>query len=324
MPLLGGRARTDPQGLAWRPCANSVYADFLVYKTRELIRQFDIDGIFLDGHPVISPCLNTDHGHGYRTETGEWRATFDGYDVRRMLQRLYTLFHGGEKSDGVLCLHSGWGWTPAFSFGDYRLAGEYEVYHHKMHPELGLMEILPSDYFRAVYDPAINGLPMAWMSKPEKGGLSYAQDRAVSLLHGVMQRARWPDDPARRDQEPANEAGGLDTAWKIWRIFGQFKPDGARWYSYTDAQSPVAVQPSTIRVSCYVRSGDGILAVISNLGRSAQTAAINFDLPALQMNAGEIVARDAMSEQPLALQGGRMSLELKPESCRLLLLSKRR
>jgi len=27
------------------------------------------------------------------------------------------------------------------------------------------------------------------------GGLTYAQDRAVSLLHGVMQRARWPDDP---------------------------------------------------------------------------------------------------------------------------------
>jgi hypothetical protein len=86
----------------------------------------------------------------------------------------------------------------------------------------------------------------------------------------------------------------------------------------------VAVQPSAIRVSCYVRPGDGILAVISNLGRSAQTATINFDWSALQMNAGGMVARDAMSDHPLALDGGRMSLELKPESCRLLLLSKRR
>jgi hypothetical protein len=228
MPLLGGRGRTDPTAQAFRPCANSVYADFLVYKTRELIRQFDLDGIFLDGHPAISPCLNTDHAHGYRTDSGEWRATFDVYDVRRMHQRLYALFHGAEKSDGVLCLHSGWGWTPAFSFGDYRLAGEYEVYHHKMHPDLSLMEILPPDYFRAVYDPAVNGLPMAWMSKPEKGGLTYAQDRAVSLLHGVMQRARWPDDPAARDRQEAKEGGGLDTAWKIWRIFGQFDPDRAR------------------------------------------------------------------------------------------------
>lgn len=324
MPLLGGRARTDPSARAFRPCANSVYADFLVHKTRELIRQFDIDGIFLDGHPVIAPCLNTEHGHGYRTASGEWRATFDVYDVRRMLQRLYMLFHGAEKSDGVLCLHSGWGWTPAFSFGDYRLAGEYEVYHHKMHPELNLMQILPPDYFRAVYDPAVNGLPMAWMSKPEKGGLSYAQDRAVSLLHGVMQRARWPDDPARRDREPANEAGGLDTAWKIWRIFGQFNPDSARWCDYSDAQSPVKVQPSAIRVSCYVRSGDGVLAVISNLGRSAQTAAITFDLHALQLPDDGMVATDAMTNEPLAVDRGRMSLEVRPESCRLVLVGKRR
>ncbi len=324
LPLLGGRRRQDPPAEAFRPCANRIYADFLVHKTRELIEQFDIDGVFLDGHPAISPCLNTSHGHGYRTESGEWRATYDVFDVRRMIERLYVLFHGVKKSDGGLVLHSGWGWTPAFSFGDYRLAGEFEVYRHKMHPDLALTDILPPDYFRAVYDPAVNGLPLAWMSKPDKGGLSFAQDRAVSLLHGVMQRARWQfnsDSPARDD--PERVAGGLDEAWKIWRIFGRFNPGGARWHPYWDDQAPVAVQPAAIRVSFYARPGEGLLAVVSNPGRSAQTAAVAFDLRALRLDSEGLAARDAMSDEPLVLDRGRLSLSLKGESCRLVLLGKR-
>jgi Glycoside hydrolase 123, N-terminal domain len=327
LPLLGGRRRSDPPAESYRPCANAVYADFLAYKTRELIRQFDIDGIFLDGQPAISPCLNTDHGHGYRTESGEWRATFDVFEVRRMTQRLYALFHGLEKPNGVLVLHSGWGWNPAFSFGDYRLAGEFEVYRHKMHPDLSLMEILSPDYFRAVYDPAVNGLPLAWMSKPDRGGLTYAQDRAVSLLHGVMQRARWPqfgsDIPARGAPQAGSDGGGLDTAWKIWQIFGRFNPHGARWHPYWDDHSALSVQPAAIRVSYYARPGDGLLAVVSNLGRSPQTAVVSFDLQGLRLDAERIVARDAMSDTPLALDGNRLSLDLKPESCRLVLVGKR-
>jgi hypothetical protein len=327
MPLLGGRGRPDPEADAFRPCANQVYADFVAHKTREMIREYNIDGIFLDGQPAISPCLNTGHGHGYQTETGEWRATFDVYDVRRMLQRLYVLFHGAEKSDGVLCLHSGWGWTPAFSFGDYRLAGEFEVYRHKMHPNLSLMDILSPDYFRAVYDPAVNGLPVCWMSKPTKGGLSYAQDRAVSLLHGVMQRARWPrfstDGPVLANAQSDPDSYGLDEAWKIWRIFGRFNPDGARWYPYWDRKAPLAIQPAAVRVSLYSRPGEGLLAVVSNPGRSPQTAVVGFDLQALRLDPAEITARDAMTDKPMALEKGRMSVSLEPESCRLVLVGKR-
>ncbi len=327
LPLLGGRTRTDPPAAAFRPCANSVYADFLAHKTRELIREFDIDGIFLDLHPEISPCMNTDHGHGYQTGQGEGRATFAVFDVRRMIQRLYCLFHGAEKSGGVLCLHSGWGWTPALSFGDYRLAGELEVYRHKMHPTLTLMDILSPDYFRAVYDPAVNGLPLCWMSKPDKGGLTYQQDRAVSLLHGVMQRARWPrfspDGKVLADAQPDPGGQGLDEAWKIWRIFGKFNPDGARWYPYWDRQAPLAVQPAAIRVSFYSRPGERVLAVVSNPGRSAQTASVAFDLRAMRLDGEGIVARDAMTGESLTLERGRMSLSLEPESCRLVLVGKR-
>jgi hypothetical protein len=243
-----------------------------------------------------------------------------------MHQRLYALFHGAEKSGGVLVLHGGGGWTPAFSFGDYRLAGETEVYHHQKHPELSLVEIMSPDYFRAIFDPAVNGLPLAWMSKPDKGGLSFAQERAVTLLHGVMQRARWPEfsgGPTRDESKFGATEGGLDAAWQIWRIFGQFNPDTARWCDYTNPQSPITVQPGAIRVSGYVRPGDGALAVVSNVGQSAQTAAIAFDLQALQIKPDEVVVRDAMSNEPLALDRGKVTLELKPESCRLLLLRKR-
>jgi hypothetical protein len=73
-----------------------------------------------------------------------------------------------------------------------------------------------------------------------------------------------------------------------------------------------------------VRAGDGVLAVVSNLGRSEQTSAITFDLRTLQMRAGEIAARDAMSDEPLGLEHDRLTLNLKPESCRLVLVTTRR
>jgi hypothetical protein len=115
----------------------------------------------------------------------------------------------------------------------------------------------------------------------------------------------------------------LDTAWKIWQIFGRFNPHGARWHPYWDDHSALSVQPAAIRVSYYARPGDGLLAVVSNLGRSPQTAVVSFDLQGLRLDAERIVARDAMSDTPLALDGNRLSLDLKPESCRLVLVGKR-
>jgi hypothetical protein len=165
------------------------------------------------------------------------------------------------------------------------------------------------------------------MSKPTKGGLTYAQDRTVSLLHGVMQRARWPRFSAA-GSAPADTQGdpdgkGLDEAWKIWRIFSAFKPDGARWYPYWDSQAPLAVQSAAIRVSFYSRSGERLLAVVSNPGRSAQTAVVAFDLGALRLDGEGIAARDAMSNEPLVMDKGRLSFSLEPESCRLVLIGKR-
>jgi hypothetical protein len=142
-----------------------------------------------------------------------------------------------------------------------------------------------------------------------------------------MQRARWPrfspDDKVLADAQPDPDRQGLDEAWRIWRIFGKFNPDGARWYPYWDRQAPVAVQPAAIRVSFYSHPGEGVLAVVSNPGRSAQTAAVAFDLHALHLDADGVAARDAMTSEPLALDRGRISLKLEPESCRLLLLGKR-
>jgi hypothetical protein len=130
------------------------------------------------------------------------------------------------------------------------------------------------------------------------------------------------DDPAH-DGRQSDIDGGALAAWKIWRIFGEFNSTPAKWYPYWSAQAPVAVQPDAIKVSFYAHEGEDILAVVSNLGRATQTAVVAFDLGALQLDANRISARDAVSNESLPLDAGRLSLSLKPESCRLVLLRKR-
>jgi hypothetical protein len=175
---------------------NDLYNDFLVYKTKELIDIYGIDGIMLDGHNMVSPCLNEKHGHQSK-RNGRPEPVYPIADTRELMKRLYWLFHEYKK-DGLVIAHAETPYLPSLNFADLRWVGEGTVWrwrHQYQRLDDGsVLNVLPLDEFRAIYAGYNLGIPLLFLTKDRKVGPMISKDRiaSVCLPHGVLPRFRWP------------------------------------------------------------------------------------------------------------------------------------
>ncbi len=309
LPLWMGRERTSPAAAAPRPCSNRYYNDMLVHRLHDLINEYDIDGVFLDGHPTLGLCMNTSHGHGYTKPDGTWAGTSYALESRDLMRRIYSLFHDEVKTNGVVIGHGGL-YTSSFAFMDVNLAGETEVYARAVNPALKLNDLMSLDYFGALYNQDVFGTRLLWMSKPDKGGFTYDQNMAATFAYGVLPRVFYPelDAPAPAAlQALKNETRDMPRSHEVWNILDRFGLSNAVHIPFWEIESYCKVSPElsdTLAVSMYWAEGDRALLEVSNLSAEDVQVTLQPQNQSLRFGANVQIWNPEAADLPETLSGG--------------------
>ena len=72
---------SQPVQNAYRVCYNSIWQDRLASGIDEVMKEFNIDGVYLDGTSYVWPCSNRRHGCGYVRSDGTLAPTYPFWAV---------------------------------------------------------------------------------------------------------------------------------------------------------------------------------------------------------------------------------------------------
>lgn len=290
-PLIPWSAGT-PERTFDAGCNRSPLMEFMCDGIEKLARDFDIDGIYMDGTTECFACVNETHGCGYLRD-GKKHPTYSIWRNREFMRRLYTIFHE-QRKEPILDQHmSGNMIIPELSFCDSYWDGEqFEGYKFG---EQTALELMPLDKYRAEFMGKQWGLRAEFLNY-EKRPFTIRESLAFVLLHDMYVRASGGGDH-------------LDQISAVWKAFDDFGTDQATWLPYWK-QTAARPAPAGVYCSAYARPNKGSLLVISNLTGKALTATVRLDRKQLQLGKGEVAAHEARTGQTVAVSGDSLSVDL--------------
>ena len=279
-------------------CYRSVWQDFLVHGIAQVMDEYDVDGVYLDGTATpFGGCSNQRHGCGYIGPDGALHVTYALFPIRETLRRIYAVVKS-RKPEGQVNVHQSGFMTPAIPYFTSYWDGE----HLFASQEESATERLPLDMFRAEFMGRQWGIPAEFLHYSL--GLNFRQALALSLLHDVPVRPMTLPD--------------LEELSRLWKAFDQFGRKEAQFFPYWRNSEYVAVEPEGCYVSLYRSPLHGVLAVVSNLSGREQALRIRFTWPGA--GPGRFSVQDALSGQLLTGEDGLLSLSLAHLDWRLLRL----
>ena len=280
---------------AYIVCLNSVYQDLLVDGIARLIDKFDIDGVYLDSTVVPFACSSPHHGCGYRKPDGSIASTYPIFAIRETLKRMYTVIKQ-RKPDGLVDAHVYDAMTiPALAFATSYLDGE-QLQRAEFFPDG-----LPLDRFRAEFMGRNWGVSAEFLHY-QLGG--YKEAYALSLLHDVLVRA-------------AGLNADFDLESSLWKVMDDFGRKEARWHPYWKNEEYLKVSPADCYASFYHHPQNGVLLVVSNLGRKEANIRLDLNLDRLTLPK-PLSARDALSGSGVAVKDGAITLMLPSVGWRVI------
>ena len=318
-PHVGGKIRVIPQnrGQDRYPgmtpqfvnmvCNRSAYQNFLVHGVARLMDEYDLDGVYLDGVAGAWYCANQKHGCGYLNPDGSMGKTFPLFATRNTIRRIYTVIKS-RKPDGVVFMHtSSQMLAPVAAWADIVWDGE-QFGEGKAFP----LEVLPLDAFRAELMGRQLGVPADFIfyctfrpADPKDGDgwvRAFRKAYSLTLLHDVLATATGMVDPGVAFRM-------IELESSLWGLAGEFGRKEAQWLPYWKNSEYVSVQPASAYGSLYRHHKNGVLAVVSNLGRESADVQVRLDLAKLGLNP-DATARDALSEDVMPMRDGRIDMVL--------------
>ncbi len=299
LPTKGGYHRT-PEQFAFGVCYNSPWQDFLCHAIGQTIKDYRVDGVYLDGTIEPFACANYRHGCGYKRADGGYAPTYPILAVRNTMKRIYamcTSIPGGQVNahQSTCCT------TPTLAFTTSYWDGEQLVsVPHVDDPSA----VLPLDTFRAEFMGRNFGVPCELLNYAPK---PYTLDEALSfsMLHDVRVR-------------PGGVGPALEQMSQIWRVMSDFGADGAEFLPYWRNSELVQTSSPSIYATLY-RGDKGLLMVVSNLGLThAPAASVQLNLQALRFAGRPLEAADALTGQRLDMEAGKIAVPLNRLRMRML------
>ena len=286
-----------PPHVGYIVCQKSIWQDFLVAGIARLIDEYDVDGVYLDSTTIPWACRGEAHGCGYRRADGAVSPTYPVFSVRETLRRIYSVVKE-RKPDGIVDMHvydcmNG----PALAFCTTYWNGEQLRRGEKHKPAA-----LPLDRFRTEFMGHNWGVPADLLYYVLGGNQACW---ALTLLHDVPVRAENLKD--------------LDTQASLWDLRESFGVKEARWLPYWSNSEYVSVHPDGCYASLYHHPQNGVLAFVSNLGTEAAAVEIGLDRGKLGLG-GALAATDGLSGEALAMEDGRLKLELPSQGWKTVLV----
>jgi hypothetical protein len=302
-PRAGGFERL-PEQRCYLVCYRSAYANMLAAGIATLIKEHDIDGVYLD--TTLDPwgCTNTDHGCGYRSASGEIRPTYPIWEVRDFLRRLYALCAGTR--GGMVNIHaSSCAIAPCLSWATSYWDGEQLVAEVEKTGKSHLAELYPLDAFRAENIGRNLGVPAEFLSYAEPKPFTTSDALAMGLLHDV---------PVR----PSGFGSFLAQVSPLWRIWQDFGIDEAVLYPYWKACPAVHTSSEEIKVSIHQNPKNGLLLAAVNIGKTPRDVTLDIDLTWFGLAARTLEVTDPYQQTQQPVHEGRTTFALQPMGFKLL------
>lgn len=283
--------------MTYYACRKGAWQDFVVATVAECMDRYDIDGIYLDTTVRPHSCSNALHGCGYARPNGTRAPTYPIFATRQLMKRLYTVVTK-RRADGIVdahvydCMN-----IPALAFATSYWNGE----QLRREPER-VLDALPLDRFRTEFMGHNWGVPADLLYY--KLG-NYTASAGLALLHDVPVRAE-----SLRDLELLSE---------IWRVREAFGCKESEFLPYWRNADLVQVSPADCYVSLWRHPQNGLLAVVANLSRQRATVRATLSLEELQLPP-VVSARNAHSQQQIAVERGAITVDLASQAWRLVWL----
>lgn len=268
-------------------CLRGPWRDCLVDQVARMVDEYDIDGVYLDSTNMPFGCTNTLHGCGYARPDGTIAPTYPVFAVRETFRRLYAVIKA-KKPDGIVdshvfdCMNSA---SLAFSTSYWN--GE------QLTRSENLAEGLPLDRFRTEMMGVNWGVPADFLHYTLG---DFEKAHAISLLHDILIRPYLTEE--------------VDLSAKIWKLADDFGRTEARFLPYWNNGEYVTVTPSHCHASLYHHPKNGVLAIVSNLGKAEAQAAISFNLERLGLAHTPLSVTDALNGKPIRWEGKVVSVPL--------------
>ncbi|MEI6503738.1 MAG: hypothetical protein WCP21_22235, partial [Armatimonadota bacterium] len=212
------------------------YADFIVWKTAQFIKQFGVDGLYHD-NTIFYYSFSRDAGCGYMRD-GQPRPTFPILGYRDLYRRMYSVMKEAKPNGFTMAHMSGQMTLPIVAYDDSYLDGEHFIGQVKD----SYLDLISLDTFRAEFMGRQWGIAPHFL--PEfRGECATAVEptrglMALLMLHDVSPWVLWCNE------DVANEAlAGLDA-------FGYVD---SKFIGYFEAVPPATTDMKDVYVSAYQR-----------------------------------------------------------------------
>lgn len=280
-------------------CPASSWQDFIVQGIADMMDEFDIDGVYLDGVANPPECYNLQHGCGHIGDNGLAHPSYPFLEARRMIRRIYTVVKQ-RKPDGQVNIHQSacmaipsLGWATSYWDGE-QFAG--------ISPDTFPLDVLPLDTFRAEFMGHQWGVPAELLCYEQP--FTFRQACAIALLHDVPVRANGMGPSLRQNS-------------KLWKLMDRFGRKQARWLPYWCNSDYVSVEPDDVFCSIYLHPRNGVLFVVSNLDRKPAHVRLHLNLQALGLS-DETTVKHALSGKDFSQVEGNIAFDLPSLDWRIL------
>lgn len=294
---------------------DGAYVDFMAAGHAMLASKYGVDGVLWDSAANLLSDANAYIGNVWIDREGRRRPRFAVRATRDLFRRIYNIYKGEIRQDGVIYNHAGSLW-PVNVYADMLNRGE----GRPMKAPTLKSSWAGTEEFRAGY----SGEPFGVLFTGENNDFSKFPMRvsthlAMFLLHGTYPKdySKFTITKAPDYRYKSRPIGGL------WGIFDWLKFDGSRAFQYYRRPPVARAKPEDIPVSVFVSSdGRRALAVASNFEKEKRAGVeVSFDFAALPLEKGKIEISDAYTGEKIELKDGKtITLEIEPERYRILKL----
>ncbi|MCM8817635.1 MAG: DUF6067 family protein [Candidatus Omnitrophica bacterium] len=257
-------------------CPQAPFADWYIATLKRTIEELDIDGVYLDSSSSPRICSNLHHGHGYIDKTGKLHGTYPVFACRELHKRIYTLFHGEIKKDGLIYAHnSHFPFMAVESFVDVHHCGEGST----LDRDIAIPKFYGYPFGVPVSFTRWNN-PVYPETRMNSWRFVLQMDSTIKAHPGmVISKKIFPDYKGfgreyylAKGYDPQGEA-----VWQVWNAYRNFPWENSIWIPSWKSESYVTTGDKDILTCLHLNQKKAALLTCSSFKKDDTTVKLKVD-----------------------------------------------
>ena len=285
----------------------SLYPDLFLYRLKEHLQEFDLDGIYMDSTTSVSFSVHP-NGMRWADAKGKPRGSYPVRAMRDFTKRIYRVLNGEVLEHGLYYNHHS---PPANvcveNFVNVRCPSEFAQFYD------GELDDAFVDFFLAKNGGIQYGFHTELTNKNWMRGLqkSINELNTIAIPTGVSFKTvnfvSWTKRDYSRMAQPQH---------RIWQAMAWLSSASAEHLPWWRNGDYISTEPRDgVLTSIWLRKGEKALVCVSNLPKEARTITARLDLAAMGFD--DVIVEDAILDRPVAVDAGVIQAEIEAQRWRL-------